>query len=297
MPSTIDIDALIDEARNIIANDARTSSGNNAYIVAHLLDIIAQQNANVNFQGPLVVEDGIALVPNPTGSLGSSSPFTAVVLGNQEDGQGVNGVNGGAILATRASDAAETPPDGAPFAVISAVDYNQPIENGLEVGGLAVRYGAAEGAVAATAHIFYASPTVEDTAPDTGQAICAMHVEGGLEVFSKFRLNSHINPTSLSADQNNYNPSGLASASALRLTASVPVNITGIVGGADAGRILLIVNIGANAITLVHQSGSSAAQNRFAFPGATNLVIPPDGTVTLWYDTVSGRYRSLAKNF
>jgi hypothetical protein len=98
-----------------------------------------------------------------------------------------------------------------------------------------------------------------------------------------------VSPASIGANQNNYAPTGHATASVLRLTASAAYNVTGLAGGVD-GRILTIMNVGTNTITLKNQDAASTAANRFAF--GTDLVLSPDRTVGLIYDSTSQRWRA-----
>ena len=74
----------------------------------------------------------------------------------------------------------------------------------------------------------------------------------------------------------------------LRLNSDASRNITGLAGGAD-GRIIVIVNVGAQAIVLVDESVSSTAANRFALSGNTTLAA--DTGVSLIYDSTSSRWR------
>ncbi len=101
-------------------------------------------------------------------------------------------------------------------------------------------------------------------------------------------LSGDISPTSLGADQNNYSPTGLSTASVLRLTSSTAVNITGLAGGAD-GRILAVLNVGSNDIVLKNASTSSTAANRFDI-GADATLGASQGA-TLIYDAASSRWR------
>jgi hypothetical protein len=96
----------------------------------------------------------------------------------------------------------------------------------------------------------------------------------------------------LGADQNNYAPGSLSTATHIRLDASTSgVDITGLTGGA-ADRRILITNVdSSDAISLTHESGSSLAANRFTVPGAANFSIAAGYAVELVYDGSTSRWR------
>jgi hypothetical protein len=99
-----------------------------------------------------------------------------------------------------------------------------------------------------------------------------------------------LTPAALSGDVNDYNPTGLSTAFAVRQDGGASDrNITGLATGSD-GRLLMIVNIGAtNNLTLKYQSGSSSAANRFLF--GSDLVLGINQAVVLRYDGTSSRWR------
>jgi len=75
--------------------------------------------------------------------------------------------------------------------------------------------------------------------------------------------------------------------------------VTGLVAGTP-GQTLWFVNIKTSIvqdITLTNEDALSDAINRFALPGSTDLDIPPNGAVFLFYDGAADRWRVLAKNF
>jgi len=121
----------------------------------------------------------------------------------------------------------------------------------------------------------------------------AGNIVAPLGQFSRFELIGSITPAAFGADQNNYNPTGLSTASTLRLSSLAPLNITGLAGGSD-GRILTLHNIGGSNWTLVDESASSTDINRFALTG--NQTIPPDTSVTIQYDGPSLRWRLLSSS-
>lgn len=111
-------------------------------------------------------------------------------------------------------------------------------------------------------------------------------------IFTSLALTGDISPTQITANQNDYNPTGLADAAVLRLSTDAARNITSIAGGAD-GRILIIFNVGSFDIVLKDDDGSTGtAANRFALSGDTTL--SPDRCAILQYDSTSLRWRLLA---
>ena len=99
-----------------------------------------------------------------------------------------------------------------------------------------------------------------------------------------------ITPAALSASANDYAPTGFATAAVIRVSASsAGLSITGLDAGAQPRPVL--VNAGAQTISLPHQSGSSSAANRFVCPGAVAYSLLPGATVELVRDTTSDRWR------
>jgi hypothetical protein len=112
---------------------------------------------------------------------------------------------------------------------------------------------------------------------------------GAVDLQQNISFSGDISPTSLSADQNDYNPTNLATASTIRQTSSANVNITGLAGGAD-GRIIILHNIGATfSLTLKNESVSSTAANRFNL--SADVTVGPSVVVMLQYDSTSSRWR------
>lgn len=112
----------------------------------------------------------------------------------------------------------------------------------------------------------------------------------GLTISQDAALTGDISPSQITANQNDYNPTNLATASVLRLNTDASRDITGLQGGAD-GRIIFIHNIGAQNIVLKDESASSSAANRFAL--TADLTMTPDMAVLLQYDSTSTRWRTI----
>jgi hypothetical protein len=99
-----------------------------------------------------------------------------------------------------------------------------------------------------------------------------------------------ISPAQITANTNNYNPTGFATAHVVRLDTDASRNLTGLDAAATVVRKLLI-NVGANPLVLTHQDANSSAANRFLIPGGGNLTLQGDDSATIYYDAVTTRWR------
>ncbi|ABD87384.1 DUF2793 domain-containing protein [Rhodopseudomonas palustris] len=104
-------------------------------------------------------------------------------------------------------------------------------------------------------------------------------------------LSGIIAPVEITANQNDYAPAGLASAAVLRVSADAARSISGLAGGAE-GRVIVVGNVGGQAITLLDDSAASAAANRFSFGG--NLTIAAKQAAVLRYDGTAARWQAIA---
>jgi len=105
----------------------------------------------------------------------------------------------------------------------------------------------------------------------------------------------------ITADQNDYNPTGLADADVLRLTSDALRSITGIVAPTvnAHGRKLTLINANTAFDIRLPQSNSSAAANRFDTPSTYELgdstvswmTLRPGDIVDLIYDATSSRWK------
>lgn len=111
-----------------------------------------------------------------------------------------------------------------------------------------------------------------------------------------FQFSGILTPAQITADQNDYSPTGIATATWLRLTSDAARNINGIAASTNtAGRILLCTNVNgaANSITFQNENAGSAAANRFNFTSGTNKVVAQNSTLGLIYDNSTQRWRNL----
>lgn len=113
---------------------------------------------------------------------------------------------------------------------------------------------------------------------------------GTVDVSQAHLFSGVISPTQITADQDNYAPTGFSTCSVVRLTSDAARAITGLAGG-SAGRNVLMINANASSnITLTHDATSTAA-NRFYCPNSVNFVLLPNACAFIWYDTTSSRWR------
>lgn len=114
-------------------------------------------------------------------------------------------------------------------------------------------------------------------------------------------LNPAISPAQIAANQNDYAPTGLSDANAMRLDASSEYALTGLTTG-DVGRVVKVANVGSKTIILAHEDENSTAANRFSLIDGV-VGIDPNGMADLAYDATSSRWRvigaiaSVAKAF
>jgi hypothetical protein len=122
--------------------------------------------------------------------------------------------------------------------------------------------------------------------------------DGGIEhslgyITSDFIVSGFLTPAQIAANTNNYNPTGLETASVLRLSSdATPRDITGLSGG-QAGRIVIIHYISGSGITLRDENASSTAANRFAL--TADIALGVDDCVIIQYDATTSRWRALSR--
>jgi len=101
-------------------------------------------------------------------------------------------------------------------------------------------------------------------------------------------LTGVISPSQITSNQNDYNPAGIPSACVLNLSSDTLRSVSGLAGGAE-GRVVALVNTGSQIISLLNESSSSTAANRFALgcditiAGKQAALLRYDGTASRWY--------------
>lgn len=111
-------------------------------------------------------------------------------------------------------------------------------------------------------------------------------------VTGQFSFQADISPSQITSNQNDYSGCTAASNAVCRLSTDAARNITGIAAGAD-GRVLRLVNVGAQLISLTYDDAASSAGNKFVWDGAANEAITfgGGGSVDLIYDSTSSAWR------
>jgi hypothetical protein len=181
--------------------------------------------------------------------------------------------------------------------VISAsAGYTLPAATTSTLGGVIV--GSGLGVLSGTVSVSYGTTSgtacqgndsrLSDARTPTSHA--SSHQTGGSDAIAPVI----VTPSSLSASQNDYAP-GVCDI--LRLSSSTAIDITGLVAGTVDGAMRLVINTNASggaAITLKHESASSAAANRFRNATGGDYVLAADGgSAVLTYSAAISRWRIL----
>lgn len=96
------------------------------------------------------------------------------------------------------------------------------------------------------------------------------------------RITGELVPAAITVSQNDYSPTGFATAAVVILSSTGAVNITGF-GSVANGREIYVYNNGVNNITLKHQDAGSVAANRIIGRAAADVVLAAATGALLWY--------------
>lgn len=113
-------------------------------------------------------------------------------------------------------------------------------------------------------------------------------------------LNKVISPAQITANQNDYQPSGGENAGLWRISSDAARNVTGLYMGSAVGVPLFpggaritLTNVGSFTITLTHEDALSVARNRFHFSTGANRALASDQSVDIFWDGTTQRWRNL----
>ena len=124
---------------------------------------------------------------------------------------------------------------------------------------------------------------------------CGINISGSADPSAFLEVNGDLalkstTPAQITSDQNNY--SSLDDFSLGRLSSDASRTITGIKSSGSAdGRILRLVNVGANDITISHESASSLSRNRIIMKSGADVVLSANDVMTLIWDDATDRWR------
>jgi hypothetical protein len=128
--------------------------------------------------------------------------------------------------------------------------------------------------------------------PSPTASLCStIAILGKILQLGRLDLAGDITPTALTANTNDWNPTGLSTASTIRFSTNAIWSITGLLGGAD-GRIITLYNVGSFAAIFPNASSSSATGNRFAF--GSDIIVGPNQGLILQYDNTATSWRALS---
>lgn len=105
-----------------------------------------------------------------------------------------------------------------------------------------------------------------------------------------FITSAILSPAQITANQDDYAPTGVGQASWLRLDTDASRTLTGLSAGRP-GEIKTITNIGSNDLVLSHQDASSTAANRFLSYSGADVTVGADESVNIRYDDNTERWR------
>lgn len=97
-----------------------------------------------------------------------------------------------------------------------------------------------------------------------------------------------LTPSQVTANQNDWFPTGAGSVDVLRISTDASRDFTGF-GFPAAYKLILVVNSGSNPAVFKNESASSLAANRFSF--GADLTLATLQAVLMWYDPTSARWR------
>lgn len=117
-------------------------------------------------------------------------------------------------------------------------------------------------------------------------------------------ISEFIQPPQILGNSDNYNPASNSGGVAFRLTSDAAYNITGLVWANDSGGgavqshglTIVIINVGAFALTLTHEDAASVATNRFLNSTGANIVLAQNQAADAIYDASSQRWRVFKRN-
>ena len=114
-----------------------------------------------------------------------------------------------------------------------------------------------------------------------------------LEISEEFLIDGLISPAQITANQDDYAPTGIGTANVIRVDSDAARSITGLSASQVEGRVIILQNDGGFTITLLHENANSTAANRFDLGDDTDFSLVSGGTCLVIYDGTASRWRLL----
>jgi hypothetical protein len=128
----------------------------------------------------------------------------------------------------------------------------------------------------------------------TGQVTVTDDSANGRTTVAVMAADVILTPPALTANQNNYAPTGLDEATVLRIgLTGANRTITGFSEQATNVRKQLINISSTLSLILSHNDAASTAANRILCRNNANYTIQPNGSAQIWYDAATGMWRVL----
>lgn len=184
--------------------------------------------------------------------------------------------------------------------------------SGLLTTNVQTSLEALDSGKAAASHTHTASATSDSTAAGramlTAADVTAQQTLLGLgslaylssvavtDITGNIALTGDISPAAINSNTNDWAPTGWATSSRVRCSASSAINITGMLATTD-GDIKIIHNVGGtNAITFTDQDASSSVANRIALGGGlTTFAMKANESLCFIYDGTTARWRLMGR--
>lgn len=101
-----------------------------------------------------------------------------------------------------------------------------------------------------------------------------------------------IRPAQLTANTNDWSPTGLSNARYIFVSTDASRDLTGIDAQYfNTGQRITLVNVGTQNLVLKHNNAGSAVANRFFLTGAADVTVPTFGSTTVIYDRFNAFWR------
>lgn len=198
--------------------------------------------------------------------------------------------NPGLVLNDTATSIVLTPRDGGRTLTVSNSAITVVSPNGFGIGNT---FGTGTTFLASASGTYTNTLTFPSAAGVTGQFL-STNGSGVLSWSNPGDNASVITPAQITADQNNYNPTGFSTAEKVRLTANDLYVITGLSAptSATSFKEVTFTNVGVYTILFSSEDTDSTAANRIIIEEKV-FALYPRTSATFYYDNVSDRWRIL----